>query len=82
MDLDLPRIERVISRRLEENSESHSRPDLDPTLARVVVTNYVHMRLCKLDYTSPLQLLYGLDNLWGNGARRQSRSRRLSSKTY
>lgn len=82
MDLDLPRIERVISRRSEGNSESHSRPDLDPTLARVVVTNYVHMRIRKLDDTSLLQLLYRLDNLWGNRARRQSRSRRLPSETY
>ena len=64
MDFDLPGIARVISCRLQD-AVGHSRPNLDSTLARVVVTDNVHMRLCKLDDASLLQLLYGLCNLCG-----------------
>ena len=49
---------------------SHLRPDLDPTLACVVVTDDVHMRLRKLDDASLLQLLNGLYNLCRSRTRR------------
>ena len=45
------------------DTASCSRPDLDTALARVVVADYVHVRLGKLDYASLLQLLDGLDDL-------------------
>lgn len=65
----------------EGNTASRSRPDLDTALARVVVADYVHVRLCELDYASLLQPLDGLDDLWGNRTRRQPHSESSFSKT-